>query len=52
MKKLLFLFVLLLSCIGMSAETFEVNGIKYNVLRLTILWKSQGITPAMRMTLF
>ena len=32
MKKLLFLFVLLLSCIGMSAQTFEVNGIKYNVL--------------------
>ena len=32
MKKLLFLFVLLLSSISMSAEEFEVAGIKYNVL--------------------
>ena len=32
MKKLLILFVLLLSSIGMSAVEFEVDGIKYNVL--------------------
>ena len=32
MKKLLFLFVLLLSSIGMCAETFEVGGIRYTVL--------------------
>lgn len=32
MKKLLFLFVLLLSSIGMSAVEFEVNGLKYNIL--------------------
>ena len=32
MKKLLFLFVLLLSSIGMSAQTFEVDGIKYTVV--------------------
>ena len=32
MKKLFFLFVLLLSSIGMSAVDFEVDGIRYNVL--------------------
>lgn len=32
MKKVLFLFVLLLSSISMSAQNFEVDGIKYNVL--------------------
>jgi len=32
MKKQLFLFVLLLSSIGMCAETFEVSGIRYTVL--------------------
>lgn len=32
MRKTLFLFVFLLSSIGMSSETFEVDGIYYNVL--------------------
>ncbi len=32
MKKLFFFIVLLLSSIGMSAQTFEVDGIKYKVL--------------------
>lgn len=32
MKKVLFLFVLLLSSISMSAQDFEVNGIKYRVV--------------------
>lgn len=32
MKKLFILFVLLLSSIGMNAVSFEVDGIKYNVL--------------------
>jgi hypothetical protein len=31
-KKLLFLFVLLHISIGMSVQTFEMDGIKYNVL--------------------
>ena len=31
MRKLLFMFVLLLSSIGMSAQDFEVDGIKYSV---------------------
>ena len=37
MKKLYLLFVLLLSSIGMSAQNFEVDGIKYSVVSATDL---------------